>query len=244
MSDFEPDRGFDCPERVLAAPYVLGALEESELDHYRDHLAGCAGCRTEVVELQPIVDELPASAQPAVAPDALRERIMTTVRSEAELLLAAGHEADEPPKAPSRWRSRRLSLVGAGAAIAACAAVAIAIAIGVGSSSSERVTPAQHISASVAGASASLRQRDGRAELVVSGMPQPARGRIYEVWLSSGPGNAQPTNALFGVTNGGRASVDVPSNLSHIKEVMVTSEPLGGSSYPTREPVIRVALAA
>jgi Anti-sigma-K factor rskA len=110
----------------------------------------------------------------------------------------------------------------------------------VGSSTGPRVTQAQ-IAASVRGAHASLRQIDGHAELAVSGMPQPALGRIYEVWLNRA-GGPQPTNALFGVTSNGNGSVSVPDALQGVKEVLVTSEPRGGSSRPTSAPLIRVVL--
>jgi hypothetical protein len=239
MSSREPD--IDCPASADAAPYVLGALEDAELHRYREHLSACASCRAEVAELQLVADELPATVAPVVASETLRERILASVRSEAELLRAAGHDADEPSPAASRRRSRQLSLALAGVALAGVVAVAVAIAVGGGSSGHEHVTPGQ---VPIPGAQASLRQRDGRAELVVSGMPQPALGKIYEVWLSRGPGQAQPTNALFGVTSRGNGAVDVPHSLHGVKEVMVTSEPLGGSSHPTSPPVIRVVLAA
>jgi anti-sigma-K factor RskA len=233
--------GFKCPECVDAAPYVLGALADTELSAYEEHLRDCAACRAQVTELQVVADMLPVSVPPAAASAQLHGRVMATVRAEAELLQAAGEQADRPAKPAGRWRSRRLPLATAGAAIAAAVAVAVVIAIG-SSSSGERVTTAQHITASAPGARATLRQRDGRAELVVSGMPQPPRGKIYEVWLSRGAGSAEPTDALFSVTRGGRGSVAVPHNLRGIKEVMVTSEPLGGSSQPTGPPLIRVAL--
>jgi anti-sigma-K factor RskA len=235
------EQKLDCPHNVDAAPYVLGALEDDELRRYREHLSSCASCRTEVAGLQPVADELPASAPPAIAPAALRERILATVRSEAELLRAAGHRADEPPRLASRWRSRRFSPLTAGVAVALAAVAVVAIAIGLGSSPGERVTPAQ-VAASAPGARATLHQGGERTELVVSGMPQPARGRIYEVWLSRGPGDAQPTNALFGVTRRGAGAVSVPDSLHGVKEVLVTSEPLGGSSHPTSSPLIRVVL--
>jgi hypothetical protein len=49
---------------------------------------------------------------------------------------------------------------------------------------------------------------------------------------------------LFSVTGSGSGSVNVPGNLHGVKEVMVTSEPLGGSSRPTSSPVLRVVLRA
>jgi anti-sigma-K factor RskA len=241
MSPRESD--FDCQQLADAAAYVLGALESDELASFRAHLDGCAQCRSEVAALQPVVDELPASAPAAVAPAALRERILTTVRAEAELLSAAGHEADRPPDRRRRWRPRSDLALGITAAAAAGLAALVAVLIAVGSSGHARLTVTPGMTEGPARtAQASLHQRSGRAELIVSHMPQPAAGRIYEVWLSHGPGDAQPTNALFSVTGNGNGSVDVPNSLHDVREVMVTSEPAGGSAHPTTKPLIRVAL--
>jgi hypothetical protein len=235
MSSPNPD--FDCAQRVDAAPYVLGALEAP--GPYREHLATCAICQAEVDELQFVVDTLPATVPSVSAPKALRQEVLASARSEAELLNASGPQADRPPRRANRWRPRPLSLAIAGA-IAACAA-ASAIVIDSGSSPHERVISAQ-IATRIRGAHAALYQIDNRSDLVVSGMPQPALGKIYEVWLNRGGASPQPTDALFSVTNHGSGSVAVPENLQGVKEVMVTSEPLGGSSRPTSPPLIRVVL--
>jgi len=237
------DSDHDCPQLADAAVYVLGALEQDELTRYREHLSGCAQCRAEVAGLQSVADELPASAPPAVASPALRERILTTVRAEAALLSAAGHEADRPAKPMVRWRPRGGLALGIGAAAAAGLAALVAVLIAVGSAGHAKVTvTAGEGLGRARSAQVSLRQRDGRAELVVAHMPQPALGRIYEVWLSHGPHDARPTNALFSVTGDGSAAVGVPDSLDGVREVMVTSEPAGGSRHPTTSPLIRVAL--
>jgi anti-sigma-K factor RskA len=229
---------FDCPHRADAAAYVLGALEDDELHRYGEHMEGCLQCRAEVAELQPVVDELPASVPQAHASEALRERILATVRAESSLLQAASHDAD---RAPAHKRRFRLSAASGVALAAAVVVVALLVAFATVSGGGEKIFRGT-ISASAPGAHATLRQRNGRAELVVSHMPQPGLGRVYEVWLSRGAGNAQPTSALFDVTATGSGATDVPSSLHGIREVMVTSEPQGGSSRPTREPLIRIAL--
>ncbi len=232
----------DCAEHIDAAPYVLGALEDA--DSYREHLRTCASCREEVAALSLVVEALPTSVAPAKAPADLHERILATVRSEAEVLRAAGPHADEAPRAAGRWRARRQSFPAVGLAIAASAAIAAVIAIAMsGSSSGVRVTAA-HLSASLPGARASLRQVAGHAELVVSGMRQPPPGKIYEVWLKRGAGAPQPTDALFGVTSQGSGTASVGQSLHGVREVLVTSEPRGGSLHPTSQPVIVVTLAA
>jgi hypothetical protein len=237
VSSREDNRG--CERSVDAAPYVLGALADD--DGYREHLGECPSCRAEVAELQLVVDTLPASVPAIRAPEALRERVLATVRSEAELLKAAHSPGAEPPARAGRRRSLRVSVLGAGLAIAATAAAAVAITVGLRPGTHVRVRTAQ-IAANIPGAHASLRLRGGHAELVVSGMPQPPLGDIYEVWLARSPASLQPTDALFGVTTAGTASVSVPGNLRGVQQVMVTSEPRGGTSQPTSTPLLRVTL--
>ncbi|HXP36858.1 MAG TPA: anti-sigma factor [Solirubrobacteraceae bacterium] len=243
MSHRESDR--DCARLADAAAYALGALEQDELAPYREHLEDCAQCRAEVAELQGVVDELPKSVPAASAPAALRGRILANVRAEAVLLNAAGHTADEPSKSSRPWYRRNDFMLGAGAAAAAGLAALIAVLIAVGSSSHGRVTviPGKGIGVART-AEVSLKRDNGRAELVVAHMPPPALGRIYEVWLVHKTGAPRPTNSLFSVTSGGSGEVDVPNSLHGVKEVLVTSEPAGGSLHPTRPPVIAVALTA
>jgi hypothetical protein len=236
MSSREENRG--CERSVDAAPYVLGALADA--DGYREHLDECPGCRAEVAELQQVVDTLPASVPAIRAPEALRERVLATVRSEAELLKAAHSPAVEPPARSGRRRSLRVSLLGAGLAVAATAAVAVAITVGLRPGTPVHVRTAQ-IAPNIAGAHASLRLKGGHAELVVSDMPQPPRGDIYEVWLARSSA-VQPTDALFGVTSKGSGSVNVPGDLHGVQQVMVTSEPRGGTSQPTTPALLRVTL--
>ena len=237
MSSFEIDE--DCGQRANAAAYALGALEDA--DAYREHLLSCAGCRAEVAELRLAVDALPSTVTPARAPESLRRKVLDAVRSEADLLRAAGRKADRAPRArrsPASWRR----LLAGSASLAAGAAALILLAVSGGSSNAVRVTTAQ-IAASERGAHGTLRVASGRAELVLGGMRQAPRGQIYEVWLSRGEGSAPAaTDALFGVTRAGKALVEVPGSLRGIKEVLVTREPLGGSLHPTSAPIVRVVL--
>lgn len=243
MSQRESD--FDCARLNDAAAYVLGALQDAELASFREHMDGCAHCRAQVAELQTVADELPMSVPAAAAPASLRGRILASVRSEAELLNAAGPAADEPVKSARPWYRRNDFVLGAGAAAAAGLAALIAVLIAVGSSSHGAVTTIPGKGIGVARtAEVSLKRGNGRAELVVAHMPPPALGRIYEVWLVHGRAAPKATNALFSVTSGGSGEVDVPNSLHGVDEVLVTSEPAGGSLHPTRPPVIAVPLTA
>jgi anti-sigma-K factor RskA len=229
-----------CERRQHGAAYVLGALEPQESERYRRHLQRCAVCRIEVAELQPMVDVLSLGAPEVRAPEALRGRIMEVVRSEETLLAAAGPRADRPPAGLPARRRRRFALA-LGTAVTA-AAVGIGVALGVSSSPSEKIITARVASVAPSG-QARLRETGTRAELLVSGMPQPPASKIYQVWLVRPGREPEPTDALFSVTHAGSGSVAVPGNLRGVARLMVTAEPLGGSQHPTSAPIIIATLS-
>lgn len=213
-----------------AAPYVLGALPEDEHKAFRLHLASCGICREEVAALQTVADALPALAPHVAAPSELKQRVMARV------------EEDLPAEAKRASARRRFVLPSfalrpafglAGAAVIVVV-LAIVLASGGGTSSSTRVISAQVLAPQ---ARASLRVSGGHAELSIAGMPQTAANRVYEVWVKRA-GAPQPTDALFTVTTHGDATVGVPGSVAGVKEILVTSEPIGGSRVPTRSPVI------
>ena len=72
-----------CPHGLDTGAYVLGALHDDEQRAFEQHLAGCEACRREVGELRMAAAMLPLAADQVAPPDALRERIMRTVREEA-----------------------------------------------------------------------------------------------------------------------------------------------------------------
>jgi Anti-sigma-K factor rskA len=222
-----------------AAPYVLGALSEHELESYRQHLGGCVECAVEVAALQPVADSLALGVVRVDAPPDLRTRLMAVVGGEAELLHAAGHGADIVPRRREGWRARLAPALAAAAAALAAGLAIGALAIG---GSTSTVTRTQTIEAAVVApghhATAVLRKVGSHVVLVLTGMPAPPAGHIYEVWLERGTQAPQPTDVLFSVTHSGGGSVGVPDTLAGVSKVLVTAEPLGGSLKPTREPVI------
>ncbi len=233
------DPHHECERSTIdASPYVLGALDDHELESYREHLSDCVECVAEVASLQTVADSLALGVAPAQTPGDVRTRLMAVVNGEAELLRAAGHEADRPARARPRWRARLQPALAAGAALAAGLLIG-ALAINNGSSQSTRT---QTIDAAVTApgyhATAALHKAGSHVELVVAGMPAPPRGRIYEVWLERGTRAPQSTDVLFSVTSVGTGSVGVPGNLSGVSKILVTDEPLGGSLAPTRTPII------
>jgi hypothetical protein len=240
------DRG--CPRIDDAGSYVLRAMPDGEWEGYREHLGRCEACAEKVSELQFVGDALLSGVPQLTVPPNVRERVMSVVRAESELLLAAGPAADRPePPPPPRRRRFGLSWLRSMPA-AALASVALVLGVGAGAlmwSGDDGVAP-RTVAAKVTapGASASVRVSDGGTKLVVANMPAPAPGRVYEVWLDHGGGTTpQPTDALFSVSRAGRASVDVPGDMDGVKAVLVTDEPAGGSRVPSGAPVIAATLS-
>jgi anti-sigma-K factor RskA len=234
-----------------AGAYVLGALDEIETAGYEAHLGGCAECRQEVDFLRVATDALPMAAQQFEAPPELKDRIMNVVNSEAQLLRAAGPEADRPAEAPAPWVRGRRRWWSAIPRPALALATAGLLVIG-GFAGFELAgdggpaAPTRTVVAEVTepGATASLLVRDQHSTLVAKKLPRAGRGRIYQVWLKrAGKANPEPTDALFAVRHDGSASVDVPGSLKGVEAVLVTSEPEGGSQKPTR-PVVITAVPA
>jgi anti-sigma-K factor RskA len=228
-SDDFTSKTHDCG-RDLAA-YVLGALEPAEAEDFRRHLDSCAVCRDEVTAFRQVVDALPMAAPQQPPPRELRRRIMRGVRAEPR-----GQVRRASPLWPAweRLASRPALATGLAAALAALVLVG-GIAL-----SSTGSSPTKVIQAAVTGVpgSAQLRIAGDRAELIVSRLPPPPAGRIYEVWVKRGHQSPAPTRALFSVTAAGAADVGVPGSLRGVNTIMVTQEPEGGSLVPTHPPVI------
>jgi len=242
-----------CPRTDDAASYVLRAMPDGEWELYQDHLARCASCAAKVAELGFVSDALLSGVPQLSAPPEIRDRVMAIVRAESELLLAAGHGADRTEPARRSLRSRLRSRLRSLRPLPAVALASVALAAGIGGGvllsggggGGGGFTPRSFdAQVNAPGARAQVRLTSDGAKLQVSGMPPPPEGRIYQVWLDHG-GDARrpaPTDALFSVRDG-RASVDVPGDLDGVDAVLVTDEPLSGSSQPTRPPVITAPLA-
>jgi anti-sigma-K factor RskA len=228
----------ECRFRDDAGPWVLGALDERDAQAFAAHLEACEACRREVAELQPVADVLPMAAPQVAAPAALKGRIMTVVQAEADLLAAAGPEADRPaPAAGDRraragrarsWLPRLRPLPAAALAVALLALGVLAGALAGGGQDTTTVK-----GFGPGGAQVALRVSDHRGELDFRGMAAPPRGRVYQVWLVTGRAKPRPTHALFTVMRDGRARVEIPESLEGADQVLVSDEPPGGSTQPT-----------
>jgi anti-sigma-K factor RskA len=228
-----------------AGTYVLGALPAGERIAYEAHLAACTDCRAEVEELRIAAEALPVSAPAMRPPPALKARIMAEVEREAVLLASAsGRDADRAPAPPRRrsWRERFALPSLASAAALACVALVIGLGAGAlvfGGGASARTIQFQRTGTT---ATAELDLSDGDAMVVAHNLPAPAGGKVYQVWLQR-PGKApEPTSALFTPRSDGSATAAVVGDLKGVQRVLVNTEPPGGSSTPTSDPVLTATL--
>ncbi len=223
----------------LLAPLTLGACPEDEAERVRAHLESCAACRGTMLGLSVARDAL-LTEVPAREPSAaLKTQVMDRVRADAELFGAAAPRRAAAP-APSRfgWLRRPLGVLAVAAAMLVALIAGIAQLAGQDDGPSSRTVHAQVDTAQAPRGSATLVVEGGRARLMVSGLPDPGRGRVYEVWLRTGGGSPRPTAALFSVDHTGAGEAAVPGDIDRVDQVLVTSEPAGGSTSPSRVPLV------
>jgi hypothetical protein len=231
-----------CEQQINAAAWVLGALDEADVPAYAAHIEDCPHCREEITKLMMVSDALPLAAEQIPPPPELRDRIMSVVSSEAQLLRAAGPQADRPAPAEkvreSRW-SGWLSGWRGGVALGAVLAVGFVVG---------SVVTAKDQSQHLLVTTASVSTPDGRARMIVEGsraklqladFPDPPKGKVYEIWIMRKNGlTPTPTNTLFMVRDDGQAEVTVPFPVHPGDKVLVTAEQDGGSDTPTSSPVL------
>ncbi len=220
------------------AAYVLGALEDTELDGFRGHLETCIVCRDELVSFQQVADALPMSAPQHRAPKSLRRHVLAEV--DADIARRGG------ARRRSAWRMMPSLTISRPAFALGAVLAAVVIAVGgleLGSSSGGPGTHVFHAQVPGSSGSAEVKVTGDHAELVVHHFALPPAGKIYEVWLGRAHQKPQPTSALFSPNSSGEGDVDVPGNVSGVQRVMVTAEPAGGTKVPTLPAVITAKLS-
>lgn len=205
------------------AGYALDALEPEDERDFEEHLAHCARCREELAGFSALTASLAFAAPESEPPPQLRGRILAAARAERENVV------------PLRPR-RPYALV----AVAA-AAVCLAIGLGVWGATRPGSQPAALSSLPLHGAAGTvLVARNGRATLVVSGLKRAPAGKTYEAWVMRGRA-ARPA----GLFSGSRTTTVLPLRVPVPAGALVgvTIEPAGGSSHPTRAPLLTSAPA-
>jgi anti-sigma-K factor RskA len=221
------------------AAYALGSLNDAERRSFERHLATCAVCSDELLAFDQVIVALAENVPHQQAPPDLRRRVLEDVHQDAApSIRTEAHRSRSLRRRPPTKRFRRPALALCALLVAAAAVAGI---LGSRSSPGRRTLVIQ---ARVIGSSGSaeVRRTSDHTDLVVHHLAPPPSGEIYEVWLNRAGRRAQATTALFNVTDPGDAEVDVPGDLRHINQIMVTPEPAGGTQVPTHPAVITAQL--
>ncbi|MEU6848318.1 anti-sigma factor [Streptomyces sp. NPDC046716] len=241
---------------ALTGAYVLDALGDEERRSFEGHLAQCESCEQEVRELSATAGRLGLAAS-LPAPAGLKAQVMGQIAETRQ----------EPPATPVSGASRqarrghRLHW-----ALAACLAGVAALG-GTTLWQYQQADQARHeaqaaqdradriaavlaapdakvTSASVKGGahgSVVVSHSSDRAVFIASGMAEPPKGKVYQLWFADG-GHMRPA----GLMNPSHAdqSVLMTGAVGDASGMGVTLEPAGGSKQPTTQPVALLQLPA
>ena len=231
------------------AAWVLGAVEADEVEVMRTHIEGCASCREAASRLGRAVGMLPLDVEEIAPPARLRERILAAAA-------ASGGSAVAPPRVPARAKDQRPSPKpqvpsrprGWVPGYAAAALVVLALAVGLvagdlvgrGAPSPAPVAVRSTLVGheGLAGAKASVidLKSEGVALVDFSNLPQLDSGKVYEVWLITAGGRADPAGVFVPDIDGSKI-VLVSKSLAGYTVMAVTTE-VGpaGTQAPTQQP--------
>ncbi|MFF4348211.1 anti-sigma factor domain-containing protein [Streptomyces sp. NPDC001530] len=241
----------------LAAPYALDALEPDERRRFERHLRRCERCTAEVRALTEDAVRL-AWSTAAPAPAALRDRVLTAVRTTPQEAPRQEAPRARTPQQPSRARAPRFRpLLAPLATTTAAAALVVASLFAVQATRAEdkldqeraqareiahvlaapdaRATGARDAQGRGIGVVASASER--RAVVTVSGLGTPSGGRVHQLWLMR-PGENPRSLGLFD----GDTPLVASGLSTKATSLAVTVEPHGGSAQPTTTPVVQLAL--
>lgn len=213
------------------AAYLLGAHDPQERAEFERHLASCHICQDELERLGVAAEALPRSVQQFDPPPSLKRSIMREISADAP-------QSARPAR--SMWWRRPGRIAIALACVIAAVVVGEAIHGSPSPAPSARTVTATVDHSRVGTAHATVVVSGSGGQVHVSSMPQPARGRIYQIWVKRGSA-VQPA-ALFGVDQNGNGSGALPQNLRGVTQIFVTRERRGGAHQPTEAPVISASI--
>jgi anti-sigma-K factor RskA len=234
------------------AVWVIGAVDREEAEAVQAHVEGCASCRETVVRLQRAVSAMPLAVEEVAPPARLRERVLVAAAASRGSAAAPSPVRRRVP-APARANPfapvfNRLPVY------AAAAAVVLALVVGVvaGELAGHQATPPSQVARfalsghqSLAGAKATVidLKSDGLALVDFSGLPTPGQGRVYEVWLITSGGRADPAAVFVPESNGSKV-VLVNRALQGYALMAITNEAgPDGTQAPTQNPQLYGSVA-
>ena len=228
--------------------WVLGAVEADEEDLVRRHIEGCATCRETASRLGRAAGMLPLDVED-IAPSArLRERILATAAASRGPAVAPVRSRTRTKDDGQRSKPQPESRPRGGMpAYAAAASILLALVVGLvagdligreapASAPVVRSTLVGHQGLAGARASVIDLKSEGVALVDFNGLPQLDSGMVYEVWLITAAGRADPAGVFVPDINGSKIVLVSKSLVGYT--VMAVTREVGptGTLAPTQQP--------
>ncbi|MFE6225933.1 anti-sigma factor domain-containing protein [Streptomyces sp. NPDC057854] len=241
---------------ALVGAYALDALDGAEADAFTRHLDECEACRREVAEFRATTARL-ASAVAEEPPAALKQRTLDALDGVRQL----------PPRLNSAHVTRSLAerlrrkalLLGLAASLVAAASFAglavwqhqevrqaqeqtqraqqnLETISGILAAPDSRTVHGRAANGALTTVVTSTRQN--KAVFTATGLPEPAAGRTYQLWLQHG-GTMRPAGLIH---QDGTVLVD--GDPADATALGLTLEPSGGSPQPTTAPLLLMNMPA
>jgi anti-sigma-K factor RskA len=229
---------------ALSGAYALDALDDVERAQFASHLATCAECRAEVRSFSETVSHL-ADIESEAPPADLRAKVLADIGAVRPFPPETAAADSSPAGAASVVTLRRRTLP----ALVAAAVAMILLATGAAvwhPWTNDRTTVADQIvnapdavriTEPVPGGgkltivrSASLK----RAVMIGDGVPEPAAGTTYQLWLQQ-PGEGMVSAGLMPDST---EPTVLTGNAATAKAAAITVEPDTGSKHPTSDPIV------
>lgn len=243
----------------LSGAYSVDALESDERSAFERHLSECPSCQAEVAELSDAAHSLGGLVD-ATPPESLRASVLSGIAQVRPLPPLAGDEvtADPVDTAPTAGGATVIPLFRRTTTWIAAAAAAAVLAVGgvvwnPWSADQPSLTAIQQVQA--AGDAATVTSHKGdltatlaysrtldQSALTVVGMPPAPEGKTYQLWYVGSDEIARSAGFLTAAGDG-RAEAVLQGSLDGAAAVGVTVEPAGGSSAPTTDPIMVMAVA-
>jgi anti-sigma-K factor RskA len=250
--------------RELYEAYALSALDAAERAAFEAHLAtGCQACAKAVEEARWLVSQLAYLSPEAAPSDMLKDRLMQTVRSEAQAALAA-----QPPKKSiplwmwagvaamllitlySGWQARQLQLQISDVRERAAAELRNREQIEQELADAKReaviLTDPASVSLNLISPDPQNPQLEAKWHaklgivLIGQKIPVPSGNRVLQLWLIPKAPGAKPIPSLIVRPDAdGKFELLVanpPELMADTKALAITEEPAGGSPAPTTTP--------